>query len=442
VKRHLTLAVMLVVAALALVACGSKKSGSSDNGGSSTTSGSNDVSGNIKIVGVWTGAEQQHFQAVLNGFKKKYPNVKVNYRSTGDNTPTVLSTAVAGGNPPDLASVSQPGLVTDFQKKGALKPMNFARQTVLDNYPADIEKLGEINGKLYGLIIKGANKSTVWYNVKAFKDAGVDPPKTWDDLVKAAGTLKASGIPAYSIGGADGWTLTDLFENVYLRQAGADKYDQLTKHQIKWTDPSVKKALTTMGQVLSNSSNIAGGTSGALQTDFPTSVSNVFSTKPKAAMVIEGDFVPGVLDPNPLKPKTQYDVFTFPSVDGSGNTVVGGGDELMMFRDTPAIRALVNYLATGEAQSIWAKFGGYSAPAKTVDASVYPDDITRTTATAIGQAETFRFDLSDLQPASFGGTVGQGEFKLFQDFLKSPSNVNGIASQLESAAAKAYAAGK
>ena len=63
-------------------------------------------------------------------------------------------------------------------------------------------------------------------------------------------------------------------------------------------------------------------------------------------------------------------------------------------------------------------------------------------ATAIGKAKVFRFDLSDLQPASFGGTVGQGEFKIFQDFLKNPKNVDGIAAALESAAAKAYASGK
>jgi ABC-type Fe3+ transport system substrate-binding protein len=438
VKRNaFTLAALLAVALLALTACGGKKKSEGSSG-----SGSTSVSGNVKIVGVWTGAEQQHFQAVLNGFKKKYPNINVTYRSTGDNTPTVLSTAVEGGNPPDLASVSQPGLVTDFQKKGALKNMDFARQTVLDNYPEDIEKLGEINGNLYGLIIKAANKSTVWYNVKSFDDAGVKPPSTWDDLTKAAKTLKASGVDAYSIGGADGWTLTDLFENIYLRQAGPDKYDQLTKHTLKWTDPSVVKALQTMGQVLGDTGNIAGGTAGALQTDFPTSVQNVFSANPKAAMVLEGDFVPGVLSSNPLQPKTGYDVFAFPEINGAKNVVVGGGDELMMFKDTPAIRALVSYLATGEAQTIWAKLGGYSAPAKTVDSSAYPDDITRTTASAIGQAETFRFDLSDLQPASFGGTVGQGEFKIFQDFLKNPSNASGIAQSLESAAAKAYAAGK
>jgi alpha-glucoside transport system substrate-binding protein len=191
------------------------------------------------------------------------------------------------------------------------------------------------------------------------------------------------------------------------------------------------------------SSNIAGGTAGALQTDFPTSVSNVFATTPKAAMVVEGDFVPGVVaTKNPLKPVSGYNVFPFPTIGNTKNYVEGGGDMLMAFKDSPAIRALVQYLATGEAQTIWAKLGGYTAPASTVSPSAYPDAITRATAAAVGKAKVFRFDLSDLQPASFGGTVGQGEFKLFQDFLKSPSNATGIAKQLESAAAKAYKAGK
>jgi alpha-glucoside transport system substrate-binding protein len=408
-------------------------------GGGGGASGSSDVKGSISITGVWTGDEQKAFQAVLDGFTAKYPNVKVKYNPSGDNTPTVLSTAVQGGNPPDLASVSQPGLMKDFQKKGALKPLDFAKSDIADNYPDDFVKLGTIDGKLYGLIFKGANKSTVWYNVKSFTDAGVDPPKTWDDLIKDGATLKASGITPFSVGGADGWTLTDLFENIYLRQAGGDMYDQLSDHTIKWTDPSVKKALTTMGQYL-QSGNIAGGTSGALQTDFPTSVSNVFSATPKASLVAEGDFVPGVVaSSNPLKPVDGYNVFAFPSVDGSSESVVGGGDTIMMFKDSPAAEALIKYLATPEASEIWAGRGGFSSPNKNLDTSVYPDEITKTTASALATTKVFRFDMSDLQPAAFGGTVGQGEFKIFQDFLKNPSNVNGIASALEDSAAKAYA---
>jgi alpha-glucoside transport system substrate-binding protein len=419
---------------LALIAAGC---GGGGGGGGST--GSSDVKGNVSMTGVWTGDEQKSFQAVLDVCKDQYPNVTVKYNSSGDNTPTVLSTAVQGGNPPDLAAVSQPGLMKDFQKKGALQPLDFAKTTITDNYPEDFVKLTTIDGKIYGLIFKGANKSTVWYNVKSFDDAGIDPPKTWDDLIKDGSTIKASGTTPYSVGGADGWTLTDLFENIYLRQAGGDMYDKLSDHTIKWTDPSVKKALTTMGQYLQGNL-VAGGTSGALQTDFPTSVSNVFSDSPKAALVAEGDFVPGVVaSSNPLKPVDGYNVFAFPSVDGSEDAVVGGGDTVMMFKDTPASEAIVKCLATPEASEAWAKRGGFSSPNKNLDTSVYPDEITKTTASALATTKVFRFDMSDLQPAAFGGTVGQGEFKIFQDFLKNPSNVDGVASSLEDSAAKAYA---
>ena len=48
-----------------------------------------------------------------------------------------------------------------------------------------------------------------------------------------------------------------------------------------------------------------------------------------------------------------------------------------------------------------------------------------------------RFDMSDQYPSAFGATDGQGEWKLFQDFLSNPSDVDGITQQLESAATQA-----
>ena len=246
-------------------------------------------------------------------------------------------------------------------------------------------------------------------------------------------------MPAYSLGGADGWTLTDLFENIYLRQAGGDKYDQLSTHELPWTDASVKTALKSMADVFSDKQNIVGGTSGALQTDFPTSVENVFTNPAKGAQVIEGDFVPGVVaSKTKLKAKTGYDVYPFPAIGDSGDAVVGGGDSIVMFKDSPAAQALVKWLASPEGATLWAKRGGFSSPNKNVAESVYPDDITRATATAIAKAATFRFDMSDLAPAAFGGTPGQGEWKILQDFLANPGNVDATAKKLESSAAKAF----
>jgi alpha-glucoside transport system substrate-binding protein len=440
--RRKIMALLAVVALVAIAAgCGSddKSSTGGASSGAKTTAADTSVKGNLSLVGIWVAQEQKNFQRVIDAFNKKYPNVKVKYNPAGDNTPTVLSTALAGGRPPDLASVGQPGLVKQFQKDGKLKDMEFARADVEANFSPDIVKLGEIGGKLYNILPKGANKSTVWYNVAAFKNAGVEPPKTYDDLISAAKTIKASGTPAYSLAGADGWTLTDLFENIYIRQAGADKYDQLSDHKIKWTDPSVKDALKEMAKIYSDKSNIVGGTSGALQTDFPTSVSKVFVDPPKAAMTIEGDFVPGVVaGKTNLKAGSGYNVFDFPSVADSQPTVVGGGDSLIMFKDSPASEAFVKFMASPEAGKVWVSKGGVSSPNKNVPPSAYPDPITRATATKLAKAETFRFDMSDLAPASFGGTPGQGEWKILGDFLKNPTDVDGTASALESAAAKAF----
>ena len=395
------------------------------------------VSGNLSWVGVWSGAEQKNFQAVLTAFQKKFPGVKVKYTSAGDNVPTVLSTAVAGGNPPDLASISQPGLVKQFAGRKAIKPIDFAKAVMAKNYTASWITLGTYSGHLYGMVFKGANKSTIWYSVAAFKNAGVKAPKTWTQLLADAKTLRASGTPAFSIDAGDGWPLTDLFENVYLRTAGPAKYDQLSAHTIKWTDPSVKTALKTMAQVYGDTGNIYGGTTGALQALLADSVNNVFSTPAKAAMTMEGDFVPTAATVK-AKPITGYNEFPFPSINGSAPAVVGGGDTVVMFKDSPAARALITYLASPAAATIWAKLGGFSSPNKGVPASAYPDALTRATATALAQAKTFRFDMSDLAPAAFGGTAGQGEWKILQDFFKNPKDINGTASKLETAAAAAY----
>ncbi len=118
--------------------------------------------------------------------------------------------------------------------------------------------------------------------------------------------------------------------------------------------------------------------------------------------------------------------------------MVGGGDTLITFKDDPATRAFVEYLATPQAGEIWARLGGFASPNKNVDSSVYPDPISKATATALAQAETFRFDMSDLAPAAFGGTVGQGEWKILQDFLKDPQDIKGTQQALEQAAAKAF----
>jgi ABC-type glycerol-3-phosphate transport system substrate-binding protein len=448
-KRIGTAAAVVAVAALGLAGCGGSSGGTSAGGSSSSTSSggastSASASGGglpqlkgktIEVAAEWQQTEEASFKKVIAAFEQA-TGAKVQYTSTGNNTATILGTRVAGGNPPDVALIPQPGLIQQFVAKGAVKPLPSSVQGVVQqSFSKTWQDLGTFNGKLSAVWFKAANKSTVWYRTDAFNQAGVTEPKTWPDFVKALQTLRDAGITPLSIGGGDGWTLTDWFENVYIRSAGAQKYDQLTQHKIPWTDPSVKSALSTLGSLWKQKDLLAGN---PLQTTFPDSVTNVFGNK-KGAVVYEGDFVAGVISGSTkAKVGTDAKFFPFPSVNNSPPSVVGGGDAAVMMKDSPAAEAFMAYLASPQSADIWVKLGGFTSPNKSVPLADYPDDISRQVAQQLVSAQVFRFDMSDQTPAQFGGTPGQGEWKDLQDFLANPTNVNGAAQKLESDAKAAY----
>lgn len=430
--RIRTSVVALLMFCLAAAAC----DGSGDGGGG----GDGALSGEtLEVAAVWSGDEQASFEAVLQAFEDE-TGATVNVTSTGDDIATVLGTRLEGGDPPDVAVLPQPGLLRDLASQGNLVDIEEAAGDEVDSNFAPVwREIGSVDGTLYGVWFKAANKSTVWYNTQAFSDAGVSPAEDWESLISGAETINDSGVTPFSIGGADGWTLTDWFENVYIRTAGAEMYDQLATHEIPWTHESVKTALQTLAEVFGRPELIAGGTNGALQTPFVDSVTQVFSDPPRAAMVYEGDFVAGEIRANTNAVVGEdADFFPFPSIDGSDPAVIGGGDVAVLLNDTEAGRELISYLATPEAAEIWAERGGFTSPNQAVDPDSYPDDTSRRIAEALTEAETFRFDLSDLQPSAFGSTPGQGLFKQFQDFLADPSDVDGITAEMESAAAAAY----
>ena len=432
-RKHMRWPALLAGLMLLLTACGD--GGGDGDGGDG---GGDAAGGSVEIAAVWSGEEQAAFQKVLDAFTEE-TGIETSYTSTGDDIATVLGSRIAGDDPPDVAILPQPGLLKDLAEQDALQPIEeVAGDLVDENYAPVWRELGTVGDQLYGVWFKAANKSTVWYRPPAFEAAGVEPPETWENLLEISGTLSDAGTTPFSIGGGDGWTLTDWFENVYLRTAGPEKYDQLANHEIPWTDPSVKTALTRLAEIFGKPEWLAGGTNGSLQADFPASVTKVFSEE-AAAMVYEGDFVAGVISGDTEAELGEgADFFPFPTIGESGKAIVGGGDVAVLMSETDQGKELVEFLATPEAAEAWAEQGGFTSPNKALDAEVYPDDITRRSAEQLVGSESFRFDLSDLQPAAFGGTAGQGMWKLLQDFLRDPSGVDSITQQLEAAAAAAF----
>ena len=410
-------------------------------GGCSAEEGSRPLDGaTVTVLAVWDGPERQRFEDVLDGFERR-TGATVHYVSTaGEDVTDVLDARIAAGQTPEVALLPQPGLIERYARQGALQPLDAETVAAVDGrYAAVWRRLGTVAGRRYAVWFKAANKSLIWYHLGLFERAGVVPPTDLEDLVALAEQLAGSGVTPFSVAGGDAWTLTDWFENLYLRVAGPQRYDDLADRSLPWTDRSVTAALRLFARLL-QPAHVAGGPTRALTTSFPDSVSAVLSTTPAAAMVFEGDFVAGFVDRSTgVELGVDGDVFAFPEPSRSRRLVVAGGDAAVLLRDSAAARAMLRYLASAEAAEIWVRQGGFISPNEDVSLAAYPDDMTRTIARSLLEAgDALRFDLSDLQPAAFGATTGAGMFAILRDVLADPAGAETAGQRLEAAARAAY----
>ena len=452
-KRIAAISAVLLASAT-LAACSSDDGDGNDTGATdttttedSTTDGTEggeategdwpDLSGEtINVASDWSGAEQANFEAVLEGFSEA-TGAEVVYTSLGNNVATALGTQIEGGSPPNIALIPQPGLMNQLAADGSIVPLtDDVLAEVEANYAQTWIDLGSVDGETYGVWFKAANKSTMWYNVELYDAAGVEIPETWEDYVTTIETLADSGTYGVSIGADVGWPLTDWFENVYLRTAGPEMYDQLTNHEIPWTDPSVEEALTVLAEVWGNDTVVQPG--GAQRT-FPDSVTAVFGDAPEAATVYEGDFVAGnIADQTSSVVGEDAKFYAFPSINDSEPSVMGAGNVAVAFDDSEGTQALMKYLASADAANVWIELGGFTSPNQNADINLYPDETSLQIAEELVNAEVFRFDMSDLVPSEFGGTEGQGMWQEFINFYENPDDIQGAMEALEAAAQSAY----
>jgi alpha-glucoside transport system substrate-binding protein len=393
--------------------------------------------GHLLVAGVWAGEEARRFAAVLRPFEQR-TGVRVTYAYETRNIAAKLKARIRRGCAPDVALLPQPGLLESLARDGTIQPLS-ARTAALTRrtYSPAWRRLASVDGRQYGVWFKATYKSTFWYRPAALRAAGISaPPRTWAELLEDARRLAATGVRPIALAGASPWTLTDWFENLYLRGAGPRPYDELAAHRIPWTDPSVVAVLRRMAALFADR-RLTGSPPQSLQTTFEQSVASVFGPRPSAAMVYEADFTRSFV---PAATRGDARFFEFPGVrEGDTGAAVVGGDVAVQFSAGSAAAALMHYLATAEAAVPWARAGGFLSPNRALPARTYRDAVTRQAAAALARAPTVRFDLSDLQPPAFGATAEQGMWSIFQDFLADPRDPERTARALERGARAAWA---
>lgn len=239
----------------------------------------------VTMMGVWGGQELDAFRAVMDAFAIK-TGITVQFEGTRD-LPTLLKTRLAAGNPPDIAAIPGPGAMKEYVDDfGALVDLNNVLEPATLN--EDINdawiELGTYKDGLYALMFSADIKSLVWYRPDEFAAKGYEVPTTWDEMEALMDQMVANGDTPWAIGlesgAASGWPATDWIEDIMLRTAGPDVYDQWVNHEIPWTDARVKEAFEIFGKIARNSDYVYGGPTAVLATNFGDSVAELFTDPP------------------------------------------------------------------------------------------------------------------------------------------------------------------
>lgn len=161
--------------------------------------------------------------------------------------------------PIDLRSSEPPDVF--FQWEGG--EMAF---TVKNNYAANLDpyyqqygwndkinkgalSVSSLNGTKY-LVCYNMTVYTFFYNKKVFEKNNISIPNTWEELMKAADTLKAAGVSPFVMGNKSKWEAQFPWTNLLIHKYGIDVWNQLAENKIPWTDERVVDAFTQLKKLV------------------------------------------------------------------------------------------------------------------------------------------------------------------------------------------------
>ena len=396
----------------------------------------------VQVLGLWAGPDLDGFWAVVRPFARR-TGITVSFETAPD-VASILAARVEEGVPPDIAILPGFALVQRYAQAGSLVPLRqiLAVDRLYEQYPQRWLSPASAKGELYGFPCRAVNESLVWYDPAQFQSHRWTVPATWSEMVRLAEDIANRGLSPWSIGlqgqGANGEPGTDWIENLILRLGGPEAYDRWVRHEIPWTDPVVREAFLRWGQIVGRPRYLHGGCQGATRTDWATAVDALYQEVPAAYLCLGSSLMQPVIARHFANQKAgrDYDFFPLPPTSPQSDApVLGSVDVVVVFNNTPEVRALVQYLASREAQMAWVQRGGFAVPSRDIAWQDYPDPLSRRAARQLLEAPVLRFDASDQMPPEMGRAFHQAVL----DFVANPSRLGAILAATERTAREVYA---
>ncbi|WP_254668007.1 extracellular solute-binding protein [Streptomyces griseus] len=120
-----------------------------------------------------------------------------------------------------------------------------------DGFLPSVMTAGGLDGKIYGVPMRGMQPVMLFYNKALFTEHKIEPPKTWEDLQKAITTFKNAGITPFALGGSDKWPELMWMEYLLDRIGGPEVFRRIQNGDTDgWGDPAVLKTARTVEQLI------------------------------------------------------------------------------------------------------------------------------------------------------------------------------------------------
>jgi alpha-glucoside transport system substrate-binding protein len=416
-RGYATIVTLGLAAALALTGCSS--STPADTSGSSTFGSASPspagAAATVTIYGTPIDNEATQWEDSWSAWAKAN-NITIEY--TGDRDFSAnISTKIQGNALPDIAVFPQPGLMQAALATGKAVPLDTDTQaSVAKNFTASWQSYGTYQDKQYAVPLDASAKGYIWYQPAQFTNWGVSMPTTWADLMALTATISSkTGTPPWCVGfgsggSADGWPGTDQIAEYVLSAYGTDVYNQWVAGTIGFTDPRIKAAFTALGDIWMNPAyvNAGFGDTASIGTtqfgDVAAPLANGTCALTNQATFLEASFssVKTAAGATPkVAPNGDIWAFMMPPVAGTPS-VMGGGDFAVAFSDDPAVRKVMNYLASGDyATSLIGVSGASFITANQgVDASKESDPLLADAITMLTDPKAnFAFGAGDSMPS-------------------------------------------
>ena len=188
-------------------------------------------------------------QALIADFEAANPDVDVqlnNFDHEGYKTAirNFLTT-----DSPDLANWYAGNRMAPFVKAGQFIDVSDVWESnKLGDSLASAKASMTIDGKQWGVPYTYYQWG-IYFNKDAYKAAGVEVPKTWDEFVANCEKFKAANIDCLTTGTSALWPAAGIFDYLSLRTNGYEWHMDLTAGKIAWTDQKVKDVFAQWARI-------------------------------------------------------------------------------------------------------------------------------------------------------------------------------------------------